>query len=276
MGFVDAHTQIWTADTKRYPLAKNAVPRKNYQKDFSPEILLRHARPSKVDRIVLVQALIYGKDNSYILDVMHRFPKIFRSVAIVDKNTSSIVDEMSHLHELGVSGFRVTSPENNCRGWLNQPYYEKMFSHAASTKQAICVSTNSSGLCELDRMCSVHPETIVVIDHMAKIGESEKIQDTQVKALCSLEKHPNIYIKISRFHSFGKRKPPHQDLIPTINHVIDAFGTDRVMWGSDSPFQVIHETYEDSISVVRDLLNLSDKDQNLILGGTADKIFFAR
>ena len=48
------------------------------------------------------------------------------------------------------------------------------------------------------------------------------------------------------------------------------------MWGSDCPFQVGHETYEDAISLIRDRLDfISDEDKEWILGGTAEKLFFS-
>ena len=81
-----------------------------------------------------------------------------------------------------------------------------------------------------------------------------------------------------RFHTaldtLGARKPPHDDLLPLIRSVLDAFGPERVMWGSDSPFQVLRGTYEDSIAVVRERLGLSDKDRRHVLAGTASKVFF--
>ena len=56
--------------------------------------------------------------------------------------------------------------------------------------------------------------------------------------------------------------------------MIDAFGPDRLMWGSDSPYQVVLATYEDSISLVRDKLGLSDTDKQKILNDTPAKLFF--
>ena len=47
------------------------------------------------------------------------------------------------------------------------------------------------------------------------------------------------------------------------------------MWGSDSPYQVVSESYEDSISVVRDKLDfLSTAEREQILAKTAERIFF--
>lgn len=47
------------------------------------------------------------------------------------------------------------------------------------------------------------------------------------------------------------------------------------MWGSDCPFQVGRETYEDAISLVRDRLDfISNEDKKRILADTAEELFF--
>ena len=59
-----------------------------------------------------------------------------------------------------------------------------------------------------------------------------------------------------------------------IERVIEAFGPGRVMWGSDSPYQVVTESYSDSVRLVRDRLSLSDADRQSIMHDTAARIFF--
>ncbi len=272
--WIDSHVHLWTPDTKRYPLAMGTDAAAVEPKNFSPEVLLRHARPSCVGRIVLVQTILYGTDNSYMLDAIERFPAVFRMVAIVDRNSERLAAEMADLRERGVTGFRIIAPPNGADGWLKDAGYNKMFKTAATNGQAICPLTPPDGLPDLDRMCGMYPDTAVVVDHMARVGEQGAVDDSQIGMLCALARHPNVYVKASRFHSLGARKPPHDDLLPLIRRVLDAFGPQRVMWGSDSPFQVLRETYEDSIAVIRDRLDLNDGDRWHVLAGTADKVFF--
>ncbi len=272
--WIDSHVHLWTPDTKRYPFAIGTDAAAVAPKDFSPEVLLRHARPSGVGRAVLVQTILYGTDNSYMLDAIERFPTVFRMAAMVDRHSERLADEMSNLRERGVTGFRIIAPPDGADGWLDDAGYNEMFKIAAKTRQAMCPLTQPEGLPEIDRMCGLYPDTDVVIDHMARIGEQGSVDDGKVRMLCGLARHPNVYVKASRFHSLGARKPPHDDLLPLIRRVLDAFGPERVMWGSDSPFQVLRGTYEDSIAVVRERLGLSDEDRRQVLAGTASKVFF--
>jgi predicted TIM-barrel fold metal-dependent hydrolase len=83
-------------------------------------------------------------------------------------------------------------------------------------------------------------------------------------------------VKVSAFYALGKRNPPHLDLGPLIKRVYEAFGPDRLMWGSDCPFQTDKETYEDSISLIRDRLDfITPEGKKWILRRTAEKFFFA-
>ena len=64
-------------------------------------------------------------------------------------------------------------------------------------------------------------------------------------------------------------------LKPLVRRVYEAFGSDRLMWASDCPFQVVDHTYEDSIALIRDRLDfLSDTDKEQILRKTAEDFFF--
>jgi predicted TIM-barrel fold metal-dependent hydrolase len=127
-------------------------------------------------------------------------------------------------------------------------------------------------------MCSKFPDTPVVIDHFARIGVDGKIRDEQVKQLCALAKFKNTYLKVSAFYALGKKQRPYTDLIPMIRRTYDAFGPKRLMWGSDSPYQLDGEnTYEASIDLVRKGLKfLTDSDRQSLLRDTANKVFFSQ
>ena len=218
---------------------------------------------------------IYGFDNSYMLDTAERYPGVFGIVATIDHVNRNPKERMDELKERGVQGFRIVASPGKAQNWLDDNGYETMFRTAADNNQAICPLTHPEGLPDLDRMCGKHPETTVVVDHMARIGELGPIEEEKINQLCKLARHPNVHVKISRLHSLGDKKPPHQELIPMIKRVIDAFGPDRIMWGSDSPYQVVTESYSDSINLIRDHLDLSASERQSILNDTAARLFFA-
>src|SRR6185436_6227197 len=62
MKYIDAHVHVWSTDNDRYPLAPGFKRSDIKPASFTPEDLLRHARPAGVGRIALVQVRFYGFD----------------------------------------------------------------------------------------------------------------------------------------------------------------------------------------------------------------------
>jgi len=266
MTWIDAHIHLWTSDTQNFPLAGEQTAADLDPDDFTPEIYLRHARPSGISRVIIVQTGYHQFDNSYALNAVTRMPETFRVIGIVDENKANVQEDMEALKPQGVMGFRIGADYDG-------PQWDRLWKAAAATGQAMCPITHPGGAMNIHAMAAKHPDTTVVVDHMTRIGEMEPINDAHIAQLEEIAKLPNTNIKISRLHSLGDG-PPHEDIMPMIKRVIDAFGPERCMWGSDSPYQVVKYTMEDSISVVRDKLGLSDSDRDQILRGTAERLFW--
>jgi predicted TIM-barrel fold metal-dependent hydrolase len=140
----------------------------------------------------------------------------------------------------------------------------------------MCCLIDAVDLPGVAKMCERNPDTVVVIDHLARIGASGTIRDEDVQQLCSLAKYKNTYVKVSAFYALGKKKPPYLDLIPLIRQVYDAFGPQRLMWASDCPYQVAEgHNYHDSIALVRDRIDfLKEDEKQWLLRKTAEKVYF--
>jgi predicted TIM-barrel fold metal-dependent hydrolase len=273
--YVDAHVHVWTKDLVQYPLARGFTTLEMKPATFLPDEILRHAKPSGVTRVVLVQMSYYGFDNSYMLDVIRQSPKVFKGIAVVDWKGATPDVTMRELAKKGVRGFRIYPREASAATWLDEEGFDRMFRCGAERRLALCPFINPAALPALERQCRKFPETPVIIDHFARIGMGGLIKESDVQTLCSLSQYPQVKVKLSGFYALGKGKPPHVDLVPLIKRVHEAFGPRRLMWGSDCPFQVVNETYEDSIALIRDRLDfVSAEDKKWMLGRTADEFFF--
>jgi predicted TIM-barrel fold metal-dependent hydrolase len=74
----------------------------------------------------------------------------------------------------------------------------------------------------------------------------------------------------------GEKKPPHLEMLPVIKRLYESFGARRLMWASDSPYQLVGENnYSASIALVRDRIDfVSPEEREWLLGGTAEKVYF--
>ena len=276
MYWTDAHAHIWTPDTNSYPVTHDIYGDQRVPRDFTPEVLLRHSRPSGVGRFVLVQPDRYGTDNRYILDSVERFPAFFRAVVSVDPELAVNAGDMQVLLKRGVVGLHIVAPSQGMgesEGGLN---YDTVFGVAAEVGYAICIRTRPGGLSDVVRMCSKHRDTVAVLDHRALIEESCSLDGEEMQAIISLSELPRAYIKVFGLHVQRQKKPPENELVLMIKNLVHVFGSERIMWGSDSPYQLMKEDYGNSISLIRDRLDFLDEaDRQQVLSGTADKIFFS-
>lgn len=284
-GYIDAHVHVWTPDTKAYPLAEGYQQSSMRPPSFTPEELFAHCRPVGVERIVLIQMSFYGDDNRYMLDTLERYPGVFSAVAIVNPHASDVAQRMRELARRGARGFRISPGQKissnhvvpvSVDAWLGSSGIGAMCSTAADENLAICPLINPDFLPAIDRMCSRYPNTKVVIDHFARIGMNGPPKAEDIDNLCRLARYDKVHVKTSAFYALGDKKAPYTDMVPLIRRLRDAFGAQRLMWASDSPFQVQNgHTYADSIALVRDQLDfLSADEHQWLLRKTAEKVFF--
>jgi predicted TIM-barrel fold metal-dependent hydrolase len=280
MHFIDAHVHVWTPDTAHYPLAPGYMKENMKPASFTPEELFKHTKPVGVDRINLIQMSFYGFDNSYMLDMMKLHEGVFSGTAVIDPFAKEPERLMGELAKKRVRAFRIHPrlSQQPAEKWLQPAGYVTMFKAAARNNQALSCLIGPDGLPELDQMCSDHADTPIIIDHLCRIGAEGTIDDKDVTALCAMSKHKKMMVKVGAFYALGKKKAPYTDLGPLIQKVLKAFGPQRCMWESDSPFQVQGEnTYAASIDLVRKGLDfLSDDDKEWLLRKTAEKFFFGK
>jgi predicted TIM-barrel fold metal-dependent hydrolase len=219
----------------------------------------------------------YRFDNSYMLDAIKAHPGVFSGVGIVDSTGPAPDKAMEELARHGVRGFRII-PGSAPDMWLDTPGMQAMWAAGTKRRLAMCPLINPNALPSIDRMCTKYPDTLVMIDHLARIGGDGQIRDSDVRLLCGLARHKNVSVKVSAFYALGKKQAPYTDLTPLIRRVFEDYGPRRLMWASDCPFQVQNgHTYEPSISLIRERLPfLSADDKEWILGKTAASVFFDR
>ncbi len=276
-GFVDAHSHIWSRDIDAYPLTTGKTLDDLDPPSFTPEELLATAQPHGVTRIVLIQHRpFHGVDNTYLTDTIARYAGIFSGVACVDAQSPELLTELGRLQRLGVRGFRIRPGEGGAARWQDSPGIVRMWRFAAEEQLAICPLINPEQLSEVDGLCQQSPDTPVVVDHFARIGIEGEIREADLRNLIRLARHPRTYIKVSAFYALGQKQPPHHELRPMIRRLCDAFGPQRLMWGSDSPYQLQGgNSYGASIALIHEGLDfLTGPDREWLLRKAAERVYF--
>ncbi|MEO8495468.1 MAG: amidohydrolase family protein [Planctomycetota bacterium] len=276
--YIDAHSHIWTRDVDAYPLKQGTTLDDLAPPSFTTEELLATARKENVGRVVLIgHHTFYGFDNRYMTDAAAAHSGVFKVVGMIDDSKPHPDAEMKQLLKQHVTGFRITPSVREGTHWLNNSGMKLMWKTAAATGQAMCCLINPDNLPEVDEMCGQFPDTKVVIDHFARIGVDGEMREGDLKNLCSLARHKHTFVKISAYYALGKKQAPYDDLRPMIRRLYDTFGPQRLMWASDSPYQLVGEgnTYNASIALIRDRMDFSADDREWLLRKTAENVFFS-
>lgn len=276
-GWIDAHSHIWSRDLTLAPLANGQTLDDLKPPSFTTEELFRTCEPEGVRQVVLIQHYPYhGWNNDYLIHEAARFPDRLRVVGMLDDTQPGAGQKMRELLQRRVTGFRITPRGRGNENWLTGDGMQEMWSTGAQTGQAMCCLIGAEELPRVDAMCAKNPGTPVVIDHFARIGVDGEIRKSDVDQLCRLSRHPKTFVKVSAFYALGRKKPPYDDLLPMIRRLLDAYGPERLMWASDSPYQLTEpNSYAASIRLIRDDADfLSTGDRECLLRKTAAAVYF--
>ena len=149
---------------------------------------------------------------------------------------------------------------------------------AAAEKHALPVNLLAWGrLDQVAGLASRNPGTVLVIDHL---GLQQPFHPpapahpwADLPKVLALASHPNIRIKISGACTLSHEPFPYNDIWDPVLKIIDAFGVDRCMWGTDWTRATELLTFEQGVKPFRDTNRLSDGDKAKLMGGTVEQVY---
>jgi L-fuconolactonase len=272
---IDAQVHAYEANSSSRPWVSDEETRSLPEATDEQTIATMDA--SGVDGAILVSTWVkYHDDTSYAEEVYGRYPDRFRLVAPIDPMAERLDERVERWKTVpGAVGFRI----------LFMPRAEYGPDHpgvtstiARATAAGMPVNVFSWGnLGAIDTLARNHPDAQLVIDHcgMHQPLGRRKLEHPfadidQVLALAAL---PNLALKLTGVFSVSHQPFPYEDTWGPIARLIDAFGVDRCMWGTDWTRAVVALTYDEATSAFRDHLPLSDSDRAAIMGDNVARIY---
>lgn len=232
------------------------------------ESLLYHMNTSGVDRAVFIQ-YAGNSDNQYMINSMAAHPGKFQAAMIVPPTDDGTA--MRQWTEHGIVGIRLPA---NSRADCAAPLAQ--WRTAAELDLVVSAPSSPQSLLsdEFAEVIREFPTLSIVIEHLAGIGEGQQPPYDTFKKILELAEHSNLSIKLPGFGEICPVPLPFDPIPPLADMAIEAFGPQRVMWGSDYPPVSRREGYDNSLEVPMDYLSdLSSEDREWIFGKTALKIW---
>jgi predicted TIM-barrel fold metal-dependent hydrolase len=230
-----------------------------------------------VDAAVMVSSFsAYRFDPSYALSVYAAYPDRFRVVTPVDATDPAIEDVVSRWAATkGAVGIRIIL-RDGMPTEAGDPGLTRAFTAAA--RHGLPVNLLCWGRLDLGlEIVRRYADTVIVIDHLGLLQPAKPPVPADVwgelPRLLELAAYPNVRVKISGACTMSREPFPYNDIWDPVLRVIDAFGLDRCMWGTDWTRTIAMLTYEQGVAPFRDTARLSDSDKAKLMGGTLEKVY---
>ena len=223
---------------------------------------------SRVEKAVFIQYM-GNTDNSYMVDTMAAHPGRFQAAMCVSpEDDGSAIRKWA---EKGIVGIRLAL---DARAIGSDPLLHWRI--AAELDLVVSAPSRVPKLlgAAFKEVLDAFPDLQIVIEHLAGVGSAAEAPYAEFKETMELAERPNLTIKLPGFGEICKVPLPFDPIPPLADIALEAFGAERVMWGSDYPPVSGREGYANSLDVPRDYFSsLSDDERAWIFGKTALKVW---
>jgi predicted TIM-barrel fold metal-dependent hydrolase len=279
---VDTHMHVWSHDAERFPFRHPYNPR------FEPppirgsvEMLLSDMDAHGVTHAILVQVIYHGWDNRYVAHCVRAHPDRFRAHGLIDPTDPHVADKLTEwVAEHGLSGMRFSPIYYRGRDeWVDSQSSRALWQKAAELDAVFNFFIAPEQLPRLQVMIERFPEVQVVIDHLGQMDLAVDDPGPQLARLVALARYTNAWVKVSELSSVSKSKQyPFPDAYAWVERVYDAFGPDRLLWGTGYPgaaradFQ--RPTLQEELDLIREKIPFfTAEDRRKILGLNAARLW---
>lgn len=271
---IDAHQHFWRLSRGDYSWPNGSVA--PIFRDFGPANLLPHLDAAGVRRTVLVQATDSVAETEYLLGITDCFPRVAGVVGWVDLSAPDAIATIDGLRANPMlKGLRPMLQNIEDSGWINRPEVQPALLHMAACGLRFDALIQPRHLSHLLTMAKANPNLLVVIDHIAKpMMRGGRLDDTWRAGMSQLAACPNVWCKLSGMVTEIGPDWRLEELAPFTRHVLDAFGPERVIWGSDWPVLNLAGDYAGWVDTTRELLaHLPPAEHDAIFGGNAERFY---
>jgi predicted TIM-barrel fold metal-dependent hydrolase len=215
-----------------------------------------------VDAAVLVPPSWEGERNDLVLAAAKTWPTRFAAVGRISDDASG--DDLRQIGRLpGMLALRVILSDQTA--WVRQGAFHPLWEAAASSGVPLMVAA-ANHFDVISEVLKTFPTLRIVFDHCATTYRTPSTFPWwDFEDVVKLAKSPNIAVKLTALPCISRQGYPWTDVTPYIRRLYDAFGSERLFWGSDlsrlpCPYTQLVEFFMTGIPW------LTPRDRDLIMG----------
>ena len=251
---IDAHHHLWKISRGDYHWMTPAMP--VLARDYLLEDLQPHLRKAGVGRTVLVQAAQTEAETDFLLELASRADLIAGVTGWLDLADPGFPQRLARYrqHPKFVA-VRPMLQELSDDAWILGPTVLKNLRHLAELKFPFEFLTFPRHLRHVARALEEAPGLHAVIDHLSKPPIATGVLEPWASLIRRVADFPDVHCKLSGMvtEADHARWSP-SSLAPYVDHVVDVFGVDRLLFGSDWPVCRLAAEYGEVVNALRTIL----------------------
>lgn len=272
---IDAHVHLWDLAVRDQPWITAASP---IRRSFGLPDLRAVLAGTPVERVVLVQVLNDAGETADLLATADD-DLVAGVVGWADLADPSIADALANPAGTGrLVGVRHQAlAETDPAGWLTSPAVGRGLAALERAGLPFDLMLRPEHLPAAVTVARSHPSLRFVLDHLGKPPIAAGRVEPWASAVRDLAREPNVGCKLSGVQTVAGPNWTPADLAPFLQATLDAFGPDRVLFGSDWPVSAQVASYRQVVEVAEQACRtLSAAERAAVLGGNARRVYGLR
>lgn len=269
---VDTHVHFWEYDQQRDDWMDNMPV---LQQNYLPDNLVHTLEENNIEGCVAVQASQSEGETMFLVDLANKHQLIKGVVGWIDLQHENIEERLQHFSQYPIiKGWRhVVQGEPN--DFLLRPNFQRGVKALQPFGYTYDILIYHHQLQPAIEFVSKFPEQQLVIDHCAKPDIANQQIDEWKNLMQEIAKAPNVYCKLSGLVTEAKWNDwTEAELHAYLDVVFDAFGVDRLMFGSDWPVVLVSGGYSSWVKVLDSYMqNFSETDKVKVFGENAIRFY---
>lgn len=270
---IDAHCHFWTLSRGDYSWLTPEYPA--LFRDFAPADMLPFLGRLRVKGVVAVQAAATEAETAFLIALASHHSFIRGVVGWTDLLSPAAPDQveaMVSIYGRTLKGFRFAPDEVGSRGPAESCLGASLRAMARHNLVLDFLSS-SPGPHDVREMLNAAPELRIVLNHAGLPHAGAEALNRWRNSLRGMADMPSVFCKLS-----GLTNPELSlqdgDIDAVMEHTLEVFGSERLMWGSDWPVLCLASQYTDWLARCRKTLeSLSAAAQQRIFFDNAARVY---
>ena len=271
---IDSHQHFWKYEPVKHSWIDDDMS--VIRRDFSPSDLAKVYQENSIDGCVAVQADQTQEETGFLIDLasINNFIKgIVGWVDLRAENIENVLEKYST--DKIVKGFRHVVQGEADHNFLLRPNFSRGISLLEKHNFTYDILVFPHQLGSVLEFVKKFPHQKFVIDHIAKPYIKDGYFEGWATMMTAIGKHKNVSCKMSGMVTeadFNTWSP--EQIHPYMDTVLEAFGSKRILFGSDWPVCLVAGNYSKIKKLTTDFISqLSKIEQNSIMGNNAIEFY---